>query len=159
MSVENDVKIAKEAMTYFHNEALSYPENYSMSYDQLVAYYQAKTKGYFMEGLGFAINNIELSSSKIKSGMQNLAKEGEGKLPKWNDFYQRMGNEASNPSFLDAAAATLSGTASDVASGFKEVGGAVITTAKNTLGVLPMLPYLALLAGGFYVYMSVKRRA
>lgn len=159
MSVENDVKIAKEAMTHFHNEALSFPENYSMTYQQLIDYYQAKTKGYFLEGLGFAINAIELPSSRVKSGMEKLAREGEGKLPKWNDFYQRMGNEGSNPTFLEAASATLSGTVSDVASGFKDVGGAVISTAKNTLGILPMLPYLAVLAGGFYVYMSVKRRA
>ncbi len=155
---DNDTKRAAEALTMFHNEALKFPQNYAISFDELVAKLQASSHGAFMSGFGFGINQAEMSDSQVRSAMIHLADAGEGRLPaKWNDFFNALTQEATTFRFADAASATISGTVKDLGDGLKEVGDTAIQTLKNAGGLVTMLPYLAFGGLALYIYFRVKK--
>lgn len=158
MSAANDIKAGRDALVYFHNEALKYPENYRLSFEELVNYYQTQAHGQFLEGFGFAITATEMSDRKVRDALIDLAQSGKGKLPaKWMDFFNAIQKGAAEISFTEAANAVLIGTARDIGTGLAAVGETVIDTAKNASGLVTMLPYVAFAGVIGYVYFRVKK--
>lgn len=160
VNASNDIKRAKDALTFFHNKALSYSDNYNFQAGELFSFLNDRQNGQFLEGFGFAINAGDVSETKVKNAMENLADQGQGRLPMTNAaFFRALSDEAVKTSFIDAAKSVASDSASDIGVGLKRVGDTVIETAKNAGGIVTMLPFLALLVGGYFVYLKVKRFA
>lgn len=154
MSAANDVKLGRDSLVYFHNQALKYPQNYNLSFQELINNYPPV----FLEGFGFGIASAEMSDRQVRDGMIALADAGEGRLPaRQGDFFNALIGPATSVSFTDAAAETLKGTARDVLGGLEEVGNTAITTLKNTSALVTYLPYVAFAALVGYAAMKVKR--
>jgi hypothetical protein len=157
MSASTEIKRGVDALTYFHNRALRYPENYSISFDDLKIRLSEVSKGQFLSGFGFAIENSELSERDVRESMERLADAGAGKIPsRWNDFFNALHREPSGFSF-DALVSTVKSTASDIGSGLKQVGDVSIDTLKNAGGYVKFLPMLAFLGIGAYIWFRVKK--
>jgi hypothetical protein len=153
----SDEQRGKEALSYFHNEALSYPQNYSMSLESLCDILQKKSSGAFLDGFGFTVANAGLSTSQVKKAMQQLADAGQGKIPSnWHDFFSALQGQVGNISFIDAASYTFVESVKDIGNGAAAVGNAVITTGSMITTVLPYAVFAAL---AFIMYSKTRKYA
>ena len=145
MIPDDDYRAGVEAFRYWHNRALQYPSNYKMSFDASIASVNKKSSAFF-EGLGLAIHAAEIPESRVKSVMEKVADQGQGLLPvKLNDFFNALKNDAVQIRFMDAVKATVAGSAADLATGFQEVGGSIVTTGKWVTTLMPVVLVGALL--------------
>ncbi len=157
-SSANQIKLAKEALTFFHNRASQYPENYRLQFEELVSYYQNKTGNSFLDGFGLALESVDLPTRRVKASMEALADAGEGKLPaQWNAFFGSLSQEATSFSFVDAANEVVAGTARDIANVAVEVGQSAGKLASGLANVLPFLPYLAFGGLALVIFFKAKR--
>lgn len=157
MSASIDIKKGSDALVYFHNQALRYPENYSMSFDELKLKLSNMSNGNFLSGFGFAINSAEIPDSTVEESMIRLADAGNGKLPsRWMDFFNALNRDPSGFSF-DSVVSTIKSTASDIGAGLKQVGDVSIDTLKNAGDYVKFLPLLAFLGLASYVWFRVKK--
>lgn len=136
MNNEDYVKRGRNALAYFHNRALKYPD-YNLSLDQLVNILNSRSKN-FVQGLGDGIILVDASEKNIKAGMELLADRGKGKIPATNaSFTQAIAsNIADNISYVDALSYTAVESGKQIASGVSEgletVGNSVIQGLKVT---------------------------
>jgi hypothetical protein len=146
-------------MVAFHNRSLKF-EGYNFSYDTMLGVVAPKSPQIFLEGLGFAITAIEMSSGKVKEAMEALADQCQGKIPNnQNYFFRALSDREQNITFFDWVKATPSiaaDTAVDVAKGAQEVGNAVIDTGKSLLTIGPLVIVAAVL---FIVYAKTRQVA
>ena len=153
----SDEIVGRDALVYFHNECLDYPENYHFSYEQLIDELQKQSKGQFLDGFGFAISSSNADQSQVKQSMIWLAKMGKGHLPqKWNAFFQSLSNQTTSPSFISAAVYTVEASSLNIAHGAQAVGDAVISTGKTLTTIGPIVAVAAIL---FIVFMRTKKIA
>jgi hypothetical protein len=156
-SAANEIKLGSDALTYFHNQALRYPDNYSMSFEQLKEVMSKKSNGQFLSGLGFAIETAKLPERDVRESMERLADAGEGKIPvRWNDFFNALNRDPSGFSF-DAFIGTVKDTASDIGEGLVQVGGVAKDTLKAAGGYVTYLPLMAFLGLGAFIWFRVKK--
>lgn len=155
--MKTDIDFGREAMLYFHNRSAFYP-GYSISFDELlrgIAGSDSKAN-IFLDGLGLAIRSIGLSTSKIKSSMENLADSGQGRIPSnQNVFFRALSDEAQNINWVAAAPEMALGVAKDVAKGVAAGGESVITTLKSLNVVLP----LVIVGGVIFVLVQKFKKA
>ncbi len=160
MSASADIARGRSALVAFHNQALSYPQNYKMTLQQLVDELQRRSRGVFLEGFGFAIHSAELSDAVVNRAMVELATQGQGRLPLFHtSFFSALNNSAQRFSFSDAFSATAKGTVEDLGRGIQAVGDTTISTLKNAQGLVVLLPLLGFAGLAFYIYLVAKKRS
>lgn len=127
-------KRGRNALAYFHNKALNYPD-YKLTLDELVDLLDSRSRN-FTEGLGLGIVMSEAPERNVKAGMETLAVNGKGKIPATNaSFTQAIANNvASNISYVDALTFTATESAKQLGEGISEglevVGTSVIQGLK-----------------------------
>lgn len=160
VNAANDIQAGRDALRHFHNRALSWPENYSMEFAQFVDVINARQRGQFLEGFGFAISAAGVPESRIKEAMENLAVAGQGRLPSTNAaFFQSLTQSAVKTSFIQAVKSVTSDSASDIGKGLAHVGDTIVETAKNAGGLVTVLPFAAFIAIGYFVFLKAKKFA
>lgn len=139
------IERGRAAFQYWHNQALRYPENYSMSFSQLIDYINAHNPA-LLDGIGFAIEQANISDSRIQAAFEKVADDGQGRFPAhWIDFFRALTDEAVKIDFVDAVEATAAGTAVDLVKGAQEVGNVTLDTLKTSAVLLPFALVGALL--------------
>lgn len=122
-----------------------YPTTFLYSYDEFKALYGTKINIY-LDGIGFGVNSVSMSESRIDTAMKNLAQASGGKAPKNPlkifDFLQ---NEAVKIDWLDAAVYVTAETAKDIGSGVAEIGDSLLTAGKVLNFLLPALVVIGVL--------------
>ena len=148
----SDVDRGREALKEFHNYSMGYSA-YNLSYDELLRIIGGKNPEIFLDGLGFAIREIGMSSSQVSQAMKAITLKSQGAIPKSQAvFFSALSNRASNLSTSDWFFATpeiLLESGKDVAMGFKEVGDAVLDTGKSFLVIGPLLIVVGVIYFGF----------
>lgn len=143
-SPQNQLDKGREAMKYFHNQASKY-SGYALTFDQMLDAVGGggQKTSIFLEGLGLAIDSIGdefLGGNKVENAMENLADQGQGKLPaNRNAFFSALSGEAQNVSFIDASKVVAVETGKELLSGAQAVGDSVITTFQSLGAFLPLL--------------------
>ena len=153
-NTNNDTQRGKDALQYFHNRALNYPENYKLRYEELIQYLDQKYKGVFFDGFGFGIVSAGMTEGQVQQGMEALADQGKGRLPnQMNAYFNALIDPARSFSFSDAAREVIKGTARDLVEGAAATGKAVLSASSSLLTILP----IALGAGVIlFFYMKGK---
>lgn len=151
-----DVQKGRELLSIYHSNSVGYSKYPFKSSLELENYLGGII---FADSLGFTANalvNVNgASPTRLNAGIQNLASQGQGRLPSnKTTFFTALGNAAQNYSFLDAVSYTAVESAKDIGKGAVVVGETAIATGKILLGVGPIL-----LVGGIiaYVYFRVKK--
>lgn len=152
----NDVDRGREALKYYHNESVKYP-NYGLTFDQLIQRFGGFD---IVEGLGLAINSSEMSDSHVQEAMENLANQAKGRMPSsFSVFFKALSDREGNLTFTDWVGGLpeiSKNIASDIGKGAVEVGNAVLDTGKSLLVIGPLLIVAAVV---FIGYSKVKRLA
>ena len=154
-------EIGYQAIYYFHNEnVIRNPKVYNISLPTLQRILESRVGGKaFLEGMGLAIRNAEMSTSEVADAMKELAKKAMGQVPSTNgQFYTALTNEAASFKFsmlgdvsLDIAkdiaekAATGGQKVLDVASG---VADSAVSISGNLKWILPAVLFLVII--GFF---------
>jgi hypothetical protein len=150
MSSQNYIDKSREALKYFHNESCKYSA-YGISFDELLLKINRDKESNinnFLTIFGKSIVASELSTSEIKSIMENLAKKGQGRIPyDSNVFFQALISEVQNIDWVSI----VSETASDIAGGVQSFGDNVLFTMKSLNAIFPFL-----IIGGL-VYIAITR--
>lgn len=148
----SDIDRGREALKYFHNKSATFP-GYSESLDTLIDKVGGKQPTIFLDGLGFAVDSIGLSSGQVKEAMEKLASQGQGRIPAYNTaFFKALSDRATNLTTADwiGGLPEIAGdTAKDLASGAQAVGNAVIDLGKSLTTVGPLLALAAIIFIGF----------
>lgn len=154
---ENDIDRARQAMVYFHNESLKYP-NYTLNFEELLLAVGKQHQDIFLDGFGFAINANDMSDSKLKMAMEALAHKTKGNIPASNStFFTALSDAKMQLTPLDYIAATpevLFESAKDIGKGVVEFGDTTITTLKSLNAVIPIL----VLGGVIFIFVSKVRK-
>ena len=156
-------EIGYQAIYYFHNEnATRNPREYRISIGELQRVLESRTGGKaFLEGLGLAINNVDMKTADVADAMKDLAKKAQGKIPSTNgQFYSALKDEATSFSFsslgdvsLDIAKDIAEKAASggqkvlDVAGG---VADSAVSISGNLKWILPITLFL-IIVGYFWM--------
>lgn len=156
---DNDVLKGREAYNYFWNEVQQYiPSNITAtSYlDRITG--SARNSQIFLDGLGFAINQIAentyFMSSKVQNAMEKLANDVKNKVPNKNLFFDYLRDQSTQTNIIEALPSVVSGSAETLVQGAQQVGNAVIDTGKSLLTVMP----LALTAAALFLLWSYTKK-
>jgi hypothetical protein len=150
-STQSDIDRGREALKYFHNQASTYPI-YSLGFEQMIDTVSggAKKTPFFLEGLGFAIEQIDISTSKLKTSMENLADQGRGKLPATSQaFFKALSDEVQNINWITAAPEVVKGVAVDLVKGVAEGGESIIGVLKTMNVIIPIMVVLGVVWIGY----------
>ena len=159
-----DTTTGQNAMQYFYNEAMTYPNvPYPAAWADFITYINQANPGLF-QSLGMVINNTGVSTTQVQNAMIKMADNGQGQLPvtsngltNWGAFSSAIGQAGMNPSFWSALVYTAEATADQVASGAatvaEDVGQGVISTGSMLATLTTYLPYVLLAAGGLYIFV------
>ncbi|MBX2986488.1 MAG: hypothetical protein KF802_01195 [Bdellovibrionaceae bacterium] len=138
MELNSDTQAGLQALLFFHNASLQYPDYKPKSTDELLAAYGSKGLIY-AEGLGLAINSSKLSSQQVQTGMEGLAKTAQGRLPRdHNDFFNAL-RGATSISYLDLTKTVLGDVISATASGAQTLGNSILTSLSWLTSLLPFI--------------------
>ena len=152
----NDIDRGREALKYYHNESVKFP-NYGLTFDELITRFGGSN---FLEGMGLVINSGEMSDSHVQEAMENLANQGQGRMPgNFSIFYKALSDREANLTVRDWVGGIpeiSKNIASDIGKGAVQIGNAVIDTGKSLLVVGPLLIVAAVI---FIGYSKVKRLA
>ena len=150
----SDEERGRAALREFHNHSVNrYGDVYRYTFDELLREATKKNK-FLLEGLGLAINSMEMSDEKVNRAMHELADAGKGRIPAdWNGWFTAVKDSAMKVSFAEVVTYVASESAKDVVAGAQEIGDAVITTGKSLLTIMPLVLTLAAV---FIVYNKAK---
>lgn len=87
---EQKIAAAKKALTFWHREALAYPDNYDWSFDKLISWMHESNK-VFLENFGYSVLlTVDTRGWPIvQEKMEFIANEASGRLPTFSDgFFQ-----------------------------------------------------------------------
>ena len=150
MSAVNYIDKAREAMIYFHNQSARF-SNYDISFDDLLVKInrdKAANVTPFLNNFGRSLAASELSAADIKNIMENLAKQGQGRIPSdANVFFQSLISEVQNISWVQV----VKETAGDIADGVQAFGENVNFTLKGLNAIFPFI-----VIGGL-AYIAITR--
>ena len=135
-----DLQLGTTALKAFWSWSKSfYPTSFTYTFDQFLALY-GKKKDIYADGIGGAIRETDLSSSKVESSMRVLAQRSGGKIPKdHNQYIMAFSDQAAKINYLDAIVFTATESIGDIANGAAELGDSLITTGKIINFLLPAL--------------------
>lgn len=150
MSTDQNIIRSREALKYFHNQSATY-SNYRITFDELLLKINRDKPAavtIFLNLYGKALLTSELSTAEIKSIMENLARQGQGRIPAdYNVFYDALLNEVRNINWIEV----VKDTAVDVAEGFQSFGENVNFTLKGLNAIFPFI-----VIGGL-AYIAITR--
>jgi hypothetical protein len=133
----------RSAFKAFHNYAVSnFPENYQLkNVDELITAAKNGRAGLDLATyVGDLANSLEISETQANEAMENLAKKGEGRIPKnWQDWGNALSNKVMDYSFFDAVTYTAIESTKDIAGGVAQVGDSAIFTLKVMKYLVPAL--------------------
>ena len=103
---------------------------------------QPKSHVTLLDGVGLAyrlmLEDGRMNQTKLERSMRDLAVQSNGKTPTRNSFFAAIQQQSVKYTFLEAAAATATGTASELLNGAQSLGNQVITSAKFLNSILPL---------------------
>lgn len=150
MSTEQNIKRAREALSYFHNKSVSY-SNYHITLDELLVKINRDKIGNvqnFLNFYGKAILDSGLLTADIKIIMENLADQGQGRIPSdSNVFFEALIYQVRNINWTEV----VKDTALDVAEGVQSFGENVSFTLKGLNAIFPFI-----VIGGL-MYIAITR--
>lgn len=153
-----EIELGREGLSYFHNASIAYP-NYGLNFDSLLAAVGGFNSNYFLGGFGSTImllkNNNNFSTSDLRSAMQALAKQAQGRIPESpiGTFSSALSNQSTKFSFISAAKFTVVESAKTVASGAQSLGDTLITSAK----IIQLLIPLSIVGVVIFIAMNPER--
>ncbi len=154
MNSQQYIDRSREALKYFHNESMKY-SGYNISFDELLLKINRDKSANvtnFLINYGKSIVASELSTSEIKSIMENLARQGQGRIPSdSNAFFNALISEVQNINWVKVGVEAVVDTAGDIAGGVQSFGENVIFTMKSLNAIFPFI-----VIGGL-VYIAVTR--
>lgn len=155
-NVTVDIARGRSALIYFHNEALQYPQNYPFkTFQQLLDKLNADSPT-LIQTIGAAIPDSHLSESEIQAGMEAMADDGQGRLPRrYADFMNFLvAGSYAHISFADALVGGVSDTAKQLAQSGVKIGEAAAGGVTNTLTILPIIAFSAVM---LFVFLNSKK--
>lgn len=161
-SPQNSIDKGREALMYFHNHAMLYPQNYKLEFDELIQTL-AKTdelRSAWLKNIGEAISSLSISDSEVKSAMEKMADEGQGRLPgvqtEWANALIDKSHEFSFIRKTSQVGDAIVEGSKEFVTDVADIGGSVITSAKLLGNIAPFV-----LAGAviFIILMRTKRIA
>lgn len=154
MNSQQYIDKAREALKYFHNESAGF-SGYNISFDELILKINKDRSDYvnsFLVNYGKSVVASDLSSSELKSVMENLAQQGQGRIPSnSNVFFQALISEVQNINWVKVGVEAVVDTASDIASGAQSFGENVLFTMKTLNAIFPYI-----IIGGI-VYIAITK--
>lgn len=152
-SREADILAGKQALMHFHNRASAYA-NYKLTFDELLAHY-GKFIDNTLEGIGFLIGQMGLSYWEVKQAMEELANEGQGRIPATHADYMNYLGKQAKVNWTAAAADVAQAIATETSDGLVSFGENV----KTLLSFLNWVLVPAVVIGGGYILLSKIRKA
>ena len=131
-----------DALKRFHTASRSlFPNSVNYSYEELIGTLTKRTGQIaFVDSLGFAINSVGFSNSRVQSAMYSLAQKAQGKIPSKNgDFFNHLQNEGYKINFVDAVTFVTKESVKDIVTGAQAIGDSIITTGKIFNFLLPAI--------------------
>lgn len=149
----------RSALIYFFNQSHKY--GLEMPFENFVKIVGGKFPNIFLENFGWTIQSLtlddQLTESKLRDAMEDLADRAQGKIPASNTmFFQALSDKIQNYSFVDIASFTVTESAKDLAMGIKDVGDGVTTVFKSFKSIGPLMIVAAVI---YIFYKRVKRAA
>lgn len=153
-SPTNDIASGQHALTYFHNEALKYPQNYSWTLQQLFDNINTNSPS-LIQSLGANIADSQATDSQVSAFMTALADQGQGEMPTlYSSFINFTVDLAeTNLSFTANVESGVAAGVTQVAGVAASVGNAAVVGVKGTLYAAPLIIGAAVL---LFVYMQSK---
>ena len=154
-TTEQEFQRGRNAIVYFNN-VLVREFNGKNTVDQMIAIIQSRPmQKNFVQGLGLGIISASVTENNVKSGMENLARKGGGKIPATNGaFTQAIANDVrDNISYVDASFYVATESTKNIVDGLQKIGDEVISYGSfftNNLWTIPVI-----LFGGFIVYQKL----
>jgi hypothetical protein len=149
---QSDLNRGREAMVCFHNASVGRGDYNFRTVDALIERVGGANPQIFLDGLGFAINTVRMSSGDLDDAMTALAQKSGGKVPNPNSFFSYISNQATKISYLDLSKDVASHVVSETASGLQKVGESVLFTGNLLVLALPLIV-------GYIVYSNVRKVA
>lgn len=145
---QNTIDKGRAAFIAFHNQSTKY-QGYDWSMNEALSIVAAngstpspEKDTIFLDALGGVIIDIQstgmLGGWGLDDSMEALADKSDGRLPSQTSFFTAVGNEASNPSFIDITRAVAPEVAMKIADGAVAVGNSVIETGKYVTMLAPL---------------------
>ena len=164
----DDYSKGREALVYYHNAMVRlFSSQYKLALNELFRGLVARNgQRFFIEGMGLAIINSDMSLKQVNEAMTSLASKSGGKIPATNGaFYNALQGVATIGSWVDMATFVGAETAKDVVIKLATGGEKILSTAENladsTVSVASSLKYVVpiILVGGalIYAYNTSKR--
>lgn len=154
MNSQQYIDRSREALKYFHNQSVSY-SGYNISFDELLLKInkdKAANVTNFLTIYGKSIVASELSTSEIKTIMENLARQGQGRIPSnSNVFFDALISEVQNINWVKVGVEAVVDTAGDIAAGAQSFGENVLFTMKTLNAIFPFI-----IIGGI-VYIAITK--
>jgi hypothetical protein len=152
MTSQSDMNRGREAVMYFHNASVGRGGYDFQTVDALIQRIGGKDPNIFLDGLGFAINTVRMSSSDLDDAMTALAQKSGGRVPNPNSFFAYISNQSTKISYLDLTTDVVSHVASETAGGLQKVGESVLFTGNLLVLALPLIV-------GYIVFANVRKVA
>lgn len=146
----NDIELGKIVVNTFVKYQM---RNYFwtlITYNDVLA--TQKYPDNFLDGLGLQFRIVlENDQSSLDDAMNSLSKASNGKIPSQQSFHAAIRDRAISPTAFQAAAAVISGTATELARGAQSLGNNLIDTAKV---LNKLLPFIILGGVAFFLYKN-----
>jgi hypothetical protein len=150
---------AKSALTYYYNQAHRY--GFALPWLEFLNAVGGKHADIFLENFGWTIQTLtlddQLTESKLRGAMEDLADRGQGKIPASQTmWFQALSDKIQNYSWIDAGLAVSAASIKDIAGGVQDVGDGVLTVFKSFKAIGPLMIVGAII---FIFYSRVKKLA
>ena len=158
-NMPDQIDRGKNVFTYFHNEAINFPSNYSLSFNGVVQLIGQKSPNFF-QLFGKAVQNSLLDETTLRNRMIALADTNGGLLPTELSLFLK----AVDPVNIEAGSMTWGTTFKAVAAGVYEGSAQIGETVSNIgtagiTGITGTFKYLPLILGaGIAVYAFTKAK-
>lgn len=149
---QSDLNRGREALMYFHNASVGRGSYDFQTVDALIQRIGGADPQIFLDGLGFAINTVRMSSGDLDEAMTSLAKNSGGRVPNANSFFSYISNQSTKVSYIDLTTDVVSHVASQTGAGLQKVGESVLFTGNLLVLALPLIV-------GYIVYSNVRKVA
>lgn len=146
---QDDINKGREAMMYFHNASVG-RGGYSPATLEACIAAVGLNPTVFLDGFGFAINTVRLSSGDVKSAMSALAAKANGKVPTANSFFAFIKNQSAQISYVALTVDVAKHVAVTTGEGLQNIGSTVLNTSKLLLLAAPLIV-------AYIVWMNVKK--
>ncbi len=162
----NDVDTTDRGISgyvYFHNKALAYPNNYTMSLDAVKGLILSKSPNFFSL-FGKAIIQSNIDENDLRQRMENLADTNSGLLPNHLSIFLKIvdpviDNNLEWSWISDGFPAIVQGVEDSVVAGANVVSQVGSAGISGITSALKWLPFILLAGVGIYAFTKGKSGA